>query len=119
MTADRSRCAMIALHWVVGLVILAESARFAFSASAAHVFAKTGLPNPVRPVLGVAEMLAALLFLIPPTVIAGGWLLIVILGAATIVHILHGWFDVGSLLVYAVATWAVITNHKAFGTKTS
>jgi hypothetical protein len=118
MTFDRSRCAMIALHWVVGLVILAESSRFAFSASAAHAFAKTGLPNLVRLALGGSEMVAALLFLIPRTVVAGGWLLIVILGAA-VVHLLHGWFDIGPLLVYAVATWAVITNHKALWTKTS
>jgi hypothetical protein len=104
---------MSALHWVVGLVVLAESARFAFSASAAHAFAKTGLPNVVRLVLGASETLAAVLFLIPPTVVAGGWLLIVILGGAAIVHILHGWFDIGALLVYAVATWAVITHRNS------
>jgi hypothetical protein len=113
MSTERSRCALIALHWVVALVILAESARFAFSASAAHAFARTGMPNIVRLVLGGCEMIAAVLFLIPPTVVVGGWLLIVILGAAAIVHILHGWFDIGALLVYAVATWAVIANRKA------
>jgi hypothetical protein len=112
MTTGRSRTAIAALQWVVGLVILVESAHFAFSPAAGHAFAKTGMPNIVRLLLGGSEMVAALLFLIPPTVIAGGWLLIVILLLASVVHILHGWFDVGALVVYAVATWAVIATRK-------
>lgn len=98
----------MALRWALGLVILAESARFAFSHSAAHTFANSGLPNAVRLGLAWSEMAAALLFLIPCLEVAGGRLLIVILGLAIVVHLLHGWFDVGGLVVYMAATWAVI-----------
>ena len=52
-------------------------------------------------------MLAAFLFLVRRTVVVGGYFLIVIFGLAAVVH-LHGWFDVGGLVVYAAATLTVI-----------
>jgi len=108
MTTDRARSAITLLRWVVGLVILGESARFVFSPSASAAFAKTGLPNFVHLGVGWAEMVAAVMFLIPQLAVAGGRLLIVILGFAIVLHVLHGWFDVGGLVVYAAATWAVM-----------
>jgi hypothetical protein len=108
MKEDRVRSALLVLQWVLGLVIIAESARFAFSPEAAHAFARTGLPNFVRFVLAWAEMAAAILFLVPRATIAGGWFLIGVLVFAIVIHILHGWFDVGGLVVYAAATWAVM-----------
>jgi hypothetical protein len=112
MRDHRTGSAMGALHWTLGLVILAESARFAFSPSAAAVFAKTGLPDIVHPGLAWAEMLAAIIFLIPKTVVAGGWMLIAVLGFAIIVHLLHGWYDIGALVVYATAAWAVMASNR-------
>jgi len=109
MTANRANSAMIALRWILGLVLLAESVRFAFSASAAVAFAKTGLPQVVHLRLAWAEMIAAIIFLIPRTVIIGGWMLILVLAFAIAVHLLRGWYDVGALLVYAGAAWAVIS----------
>jgi len=100
--------AMVGLRWALGLVVLAESARFPFSHSAAQAFANSGLPNVVRIALAWSEMAAAVLFLIPRLEIAGGRLLIAILGLAIIVHLLHGWFDVGGLVVYLAAAWAVM-----------
>jgi len=111
MTWQRATSAIIALRWILGLILLAESARFAFSAGAATAFAKTGLPQIVRLTLGWAEMIAAAIFLIPSTLIIGGWMLIVVLGLAIVVHLLHGWYDVGALLIYAAATWAVVASH--------
>jgi len=108
MKDDRARRAMTVLQWVLGLVILGESLRFVFSSSASATFAKTGLPNFVRLGLGCAEMLAAVIFLIPRFAITGGWLLIGSLGFAILVHVLHGWFDVGGLIVCAAAAWAVM-----------
>jgi hypothetical protein len=108
MTGNRSRTSLVVLQWALGLVILAESAAFAFSPGAAHAFAKTGMPNFVRLALAWAEMAAALLFLIPRAAIAGGCFLIAVLVAAIAIHLLHGWLDVGALVVYAVATWTVI-----------
>jgi hypothetical protein len=99
---------MMTLRWILGLVLLAESARFAFSASAAAAFAKTGLPEVVHAGLAWAEMIAAVIFLIPRTLVLGGRMLLAVLAFAIIVHLLHGWYDVGALLVYGAATWAVI-----------
>ena len=110
---DQNARAVLILQRALGLVILAESAFFAFSPAAVHAFARTGMPDVVRLVLGASEMVAALLFLIPRTLVAGAWLLIVILLLAAVVHILHGWFDVGPLLVYAVAAWTVMSLRRA------
>jgi hypothetical protein len=108
MSRRLERPAIPALRWTVGLVVLLESCLFAFSASAAHAFAKTGLPLWVRPALGGTEALAALLFLIPPSRVAGGYALLIILGLATLIHLLHGWYDVGALVVYAMAVLVCI-----------
>jgi hypothetical protein len=107
MINDRARSAMLLLRWVLGLVILGQSAWFLFSQSAASGFAKTGLPDFVHLGLGWAEMIAAVMFLIPQVAIAGGWFLIGVLGFAVVVHVLHGWYDVGALVIYATAVWAV------------
>ncbi len=111
MRQDRTRTAPIILRWVLGLVLLEQSARFAFSAGAARAFAATGMPNVVHLGLAWAEMVASVIFLIPKAtaMIIGGWLLLTVLGFAIVVHLLHGWFDVGILVLYAAATWAVMT----------
>jgi hypothetical protein len=108
MKADRARWGLLLLQWVLGLVILAEAAAFAFSPAAARAFARTGLPGFIRPALAWAEIAAAALFLIPRATIAGGWCLIVVLAGAVVLHLLHGLLDVGSLLIYGAATWAVM-----------
>lgn len=113
MNTDRTRSGLLVLQWVLGLVVLAKAAAFAFSPAAAHSFVKTGLPNLVRLVLAWGEMAAAILFLIPRAVIVGGWSLIGVLACAIVLHLLHGWFDVGALVVYAAAAWAVMAWKKA------
>jgi hypothetical protein len=112
MTKDYSRSALFILQWVLGLVILWESLHFALSAGAASEFTKTGLPNFIRIALAWAEIAAALLFLIPRATLAGGWLLLGVLAAAIALHLLHGWYDVGALLVYAAATWGVMAGQR-------
>jgi hypothetical protein len=97
-----------ALRWTVGVVVLLESCRFAFSTTAAHAIAKSGLPLWVRPVLGGTEALAALLFLVPPARAIGGVALLVIFGVPVLVHLLHVWYDVGALVVYAMAVVACL-----------
>jgi len=108
MTYDRRSSGITILHWILGLVILAQAARFAFSSAAAASFAKTGLPEIVHVGLAWAEMIGAVVFLIPRTVIIGAWMLMAVLAFAIVVHLLHGWYDVGALLVYAAGTWAVM-----------
>ncbi|HTR23449.1 MAG TPA: hypothetical protein VMI10_05650 [Terriglobales bacterium] len=106
--SGRGNPAILVLRWTLGLVILIESARFAFSHSAALAFAKTGLPSFLRIVLAWAEAAAAVLFLIPGFLKTGGRFLIAVLAVAIVIHVLHGWFDVGSLVIYIAAAWTVM-----------
>lgn len=108
MTPGRLPVALRTLQWVLGLIILAESLRFALSPQAGHAFAKTGLPNFMRLTLAWAEIVAAILFLVPRALVVGGWFLIGVLVAAIILHLLHGWLDVGALVIYIAATWTVV-----------
>ena len=94
---------VVALRWTLGVVVLVESLRLAFTAEAAHSFAKTGLPAWVRPTLGLTEAAAALLFVVPFSRRLGSYLLLVIFGLAALVHVLHGQYEVGGLAVYAAA----------------
>ena len=64
--------AVLGLQWVVGLVLIVESLRFAFAASAARHFAETGMPSWMRPALAWTEIAAAILFLVPFTTPLGG-----------------------------------------------
>ena len=71
------------------------------------------MPNPdcrtwSVPILGGAEIIAAILFLIPPTRTIGGRALLAIFVAAALIHILHGQPDVGNLLIYGAAVYAVL-----------
>lgn len=78
------------LRWVVGLVVLLESARFALSPNTAHEVAKIGLPPWIPSVLGGSEVIAALLFLVPPTTMAGGYALLAIFAIAIVIHFFTG-----------------------------
>jgi hypothetical protein len=109
MNRHLQHAAIPALRWTVGLVVLLQSCRFVFSGSAAQAFAKIGLPLWVRPALGGTEALAAGLFLVPAARVVGGYALLVIFGVATLIHILHGWYDVGAFAVYAMAVLVCIT----------
>ncbi len=112
MNANLTRVSIPLLRWTLGLVVMLQSFEFVFSTSAAHFLAKAGLPAWLRPVLGGAEIIAAVLFLVPLTAMIGGYLLFVIFGLAALVHILHGQYGVEGLLVYAVAVLVCITHTK-------
>jgi hypothetical protein len=107
------RNAISILYWSVGLVVLIESCLFVFSASRAHEFARSGMPHLIRPILGGAEIIAALLFLIPPARMIGGYALLVIFIVAALIHILHGQPDVGGLVIYAAAVYTVLAAQKS------
>ena len=102
--------AIPALRWVLGLLLIVESARLALSPAAAHEVTKLGLPQWLPGVLGGSEAVAALLFLIPATRVPGGYALLGVLAIAVLIHLLHGQYDVGVLLVYAMAV-IVCTAH--------
>jgi type II secretory pathway component PulF len=100
--------ALTVLQWVLGIVILAEAVRFVMPA-AAHDFARTHLPGIVRLVLGWGEIIGCIFLLIPPTAIRGAWMLVAIFTLAIVIHLLHGMYGVGNLVIYSAAAFAVAT----------
>jgi hypothetical protein len=106
----RSRT-IVALRVVVGLEILARALVLALSPRAAEAFARTGRPNALRLILAWTEVAAALLFLAPGTLAVGAWSLLAVFVAAAGLHVLHGEFDVGGLLVLAVAVLVVLSHR--------
>jgi hypothetical protein len=108
MTEQRMKTALRGLQWTLGLVILIEAVLFVMP-SAAHDFAKTHMPDFVRQVLGWGEIIGAILLLIPRTAVRGGWFLAGIFVLAIVVHVLHGTYNVGNLVIYTAAAWAVAT----------
>ncbi|MGA9542931.1 MAG: hypothetical protein WBQ85_05155 [Candidatus Sulfotelmatobacter sp.] len=112
MTEQRTKTALTALQWTLGIVILMEAILFVMP-GASHDFARTHMPDIVRQVLVWGEIVGAVLLLIPRTVVRGGWLLAGIFVLAIIVHLLHGMFDVGNLAIYTAAASAVATGKGA------
>ena len=102
MNQPSRRWALPALRWSVGLVVLIESCRFVLSHGPIH----GGLPEWIRPVIGGCEIVAAILFLLPFARVAGAYLLVIIFTVAVLIHVLHGQYDVGALVVYAMAVLA-------------
>jgi hypothetical protein len=103
---------MTALRLVLGLVVLERSCLFIFAPRAAEAFARTGWPNGVRLALGWCEIAAAILFLVPRTVVAGAWSLVAIFLFAVALHVLHGEYEVGALLVWTVAVLAILAHRR-------
>lgn len=106
MSWAKGKIGLCVLQYSLGIVILIEAVRFVLP-SAAHDFARTHMPGFVRMVLGIGEMLGSVLVLIPKTVVQGAWLLLAAFVMAIMLHLLHGLYGVGSLVVYAAAAFAI------------
>jgi hypothetical protein len=104
-----SKVALMVLQWTLGVVILIEAAMFVMP-SAAHEFSRSHMPNLIRLVLGWGEIAGAILFLIPRTAVRGAWVLIAVFTLAILVHVLHGTYNVGSLVIYTAAAFAVASS---------
>ena len=63
-------------------------------------------------VLGVAELVAAIVFLLPRMARCGGIALIIVFMCAAGFHIAHGDYNVGFLAIYGAAVMAVIANER-------
>jgi uncharacterized membrane protein YphA (DoxX/SURF4 family) len=105
------KIALPALRWILGLVVARESLAFLLSTAQTRHLARLGLPLWIKPVLGGTELLAAILFLIPPTMTVGAYSLLVIFALATVIHLLHGDYAPDSLLVYFMAVLAVMAEE--------
>lgn len=113
MIGQRTRFAIRALHWTVGLVVLLESClTFHAAQSRLHDLGHPGVLAWVRLVLSGSEIVAALLFLVPVTTVVGGYLLLVIFALAIVIHGLHGDFlGLEILVLYGVAVFVSLADR--------
>jgi uncharacterized membrane protein YphA (DoxX/SURF4 family) len=102
----KSKIGLTVLQWSLGVVILIESVMFVLP-SAAHEFARTHIPGFVRLMLGWGEIAGCVLLLIPKTTKSGAWLLLAVFVMAILVHLLHGQYRLGYLVIYAAAAFAI------------
>lgn len=106
MSSSQTKLALSVLQWVLGIVILAEAVQFVLP-QAAHEFARTHMPDAIRLVVGFGEIVGSILLLIPPTAVRGAWLLVGVFTFAIVIHLLHGMYEIGNLVIYATAAFAI------------
>ncbi len=109
--------AITALRVVLGFVVTVQAGFLAFDPRAIEAFARTGFPDFVRLGLAWSEIAAGILFLIPATMILGAWLLLAVFLGAIVIHLAHGAFDVGALLIYSAAVMVVMAHRESRNTK--
>jgi type II secretory pathway component PulF len=101
-----AKCGLTVLRFALGIVILIEAVMFVLP-GAAHEFSRTHMPGFVRLILGFGEIAGSILLLIPATLVRGAWLLLAVFVMAILLHLLHGLYGVGNLVVYAAAAFAI------------
>jgi uncharacterized membrane protein YphA (DoxX/SURF4 family) len=106
MSEARLKIALTGLQWSLGVVILVEAALFVMPA-AGQEFGRTHMPNIVRLGLGWGEIIGGVLVVIPRTAVRGAWVLAAVFVFAIVIHLLHGMYNVGNLVIYTAAAWAV------------
>jgi hypothetical protein len=112
MTDKKQRLTLVGLRLTLAIVVLAQAIAFLYSSPASSAHAGYALPHALRLALGWSEVIGAILFLLPPTFVIGGWLLIAVFSGAMFVHLAHGQFAVGALLVYGAAVGVVLAHRQ-------
>jgi hypothetical protein len=102
------------LQLSVGLVVLIAAVRTFFHSAHTLVTAPTSHHAHFLPLLSLAEIVAAILFLIPSMSRIGSYLLLVVFGVALIYHLLSGDWEVGTLVIYIAAVIVVRTSSGGF-----
>jgi uncharacterized membrane protein YphA (DoxX/SURF4 family) len=106
MSSSETKLAFCVLRWVLGIVILAEAVQFVLPGGA-HNFTRSHMPDIVRLIVGFGEIIGCILLLIPPTAARGAWLLVGVFTFAIVIHLLHGMYGVGNLVIYAAVAFAI------------
>lgn len=106
MSGAQTKLSITILQWVLGIVILAEAVQFV-RPGAAHDFSRTHLPDIVRLGVGFGEIIGCILLLVPPTAVRGAWTLVGVFTLAIVIHLLHGMYGVGNLVVYTAVAFAI------------
>jgi uncharacterized membrane protein YphA (DoxX/SURF4 family) len=106
MSSARTSTPLTILQWALGVVILIEAILFVMP-SARHGFAQTHMPDGLRFILGWGEIAGCVLLLIPRTAVRGAWILAVVFSLAILIHLRHGMYNIGDLVVYIAAAAAI------------
>jgi uncharacterized membrane protein YphA (DoxX/SURF4 family) len=106
MSASKNKVGLCVLQWSLGVVVLIEAVLFVLP-SAAHEFSRTHMPGFIRLLLGWGEIAGCILLLIPKTAIRGAWFLFAVFVFAILIHLLHGGYNVGNVVIYAAAALAI------------
>jgi hypothetical protein len=69
-----------------------------------------GTTKWIRPALGGVEIVAAVLFLLPVASVVGGYALLGIFLFAAALHVMHRWYDISGLVLYAMAVWVSLAH---------
>jgi hypothetical protein len=101
-----TKCGLAVLRYSLGIVILVQAILFVLP-GAAHSFSVTHMPGVVRMILAFGEILGGVLLLIPQTAVRGAWFLLAVFVFAILLHLLHGLYGIGNLVVYAAAAFAI------------
>lgn len=116
MTQISLETRIVVLRWTVSLIVAFEAIRFVAASGGGHHLPTIGLPPWFWVALGATEAAAALLLLARETRKIGAYALFVIFAVAGLIHILHGDFDIGALIVYAAAVAVSMTQQQTTGT---
>jgi len=108
MNQNSAKLARTGLQYSLSLVLIYECCRLLLPSGTA----RTHLPHVLVQAIAAVELLGAILFIIPPTVLAGGRILLATFVIAAVVHILHGQPDIGFLIIYGMAVLTIITERK-------
>jgi len=90
---------------IIVAVILVQTLRFKFTAhpDSVYIFTKVGLEPNGRIIIGVLELIASILLLVPKTVWAGALLTLGIIGGAIMMHLTQLGIEIngdGGILFY-------------------
>ncbi len=106
MSTSQAKVGLSVLQYALGVVVLIEAVRFVLP-SAAHEFAHLPMPGFIRMLVGFGEIAGCILLLIPKTSKSGAWLLFAVFVLAILIHLLHGSYNVGHVVIYAAAALAI------------
>ena len=101
------RGSITVLRILLGVVVLVQSVQAVLPGEMTRHGA---LLARILPVLTGVEILGALLILVPRTARIGAWILIPVFAAAALLHVLHGSWNVGELVVYAACAGVVLAS---------
>jgi len=101
----KTSTSVTALQWAVAAVSLVGAVRLFWTLGHHPIL---NVPTNVLRAICIAEIVAAVLFVIPRSVRIGGVSLLIVYCVAIVVHVLHGQYEVLNLVVLAAAAWVIL-----------